>query len=154
MAVRDMSVNHPNVKAALERAHLWPPSKDVKQLVNSACDHPQITAADILELSRGNWGNEEQSARDVLIVQTRAGVYIVIKVKHGPFSTEMVRLRCLYEWYRDLAENDELDGPGIFFVAKEDHHDFLLSFPTPRERDRMFSGLFQAHGGRFERWSH
>src|SRR5690348_8859115 len=59
-------LEHPNIQAALKRAALYPPAPEVAELVTSACDHPEIEPDGILEITRGGWGNEEQSADDVL----------------------------------------------------------------------------------------
>jgi hypothetical protein len=147
-------LEHPKVEAALRRASLYPPAPDVAELVRSACDHPEIEADGILEITRGGWGNEEQSADDVLIVQTREAVFVIINVpRRWRKPGGMVRVRLRYEWYWDLIEDDELAGAGVMFIANEGHKDFLLTFPTTHERDRMFRCLFAAHHGQFSRWS-
>lgn len=147
-------LEHPKVQAALKRASLYPPTPDVAELVRSACDHSEIDADEILEITRGGWGNEEQSADDVLIVQTRQAVFVILKVKRRLLQPGGIgRIRFRYEWYHDLGEEDELAGAGVMFLGKEGHKHFLLTFPTTHERDRMFRCLFEAHRGLFSRWS-
>lgn len=144
---------HPNINAALVRSGLLPASADVVARLTSACEHPEIDPEGILEITRAAWANEEQGADDVLVVQTKSGVFMIIKVKRKLLRPGgMVRLRCLYEWYQDLTDDDEMAGPSVVFLAKPGHHDFLLSFPTRTERDRMFPCLFEAHRGHFSRW--
>jgi hypothetical protein len=143
----------PNVKAALERAGMFPPPADVNERLTSACEHPEVTPDGILEISRADWGTEEQSADDVLVVQTRVGVFMILKVKRRMFrGPGMIRIRCLYDWYEDVVDDDELAGPSVMFLAKPGHHHFLLSFPSSQERDRMYRCLFAAHSGRFSQW--
>ena len=143
----------PNIQAALERSGLRPLSSDVYERLTSACKHPEIEPGGILEITRANWGTEQQRADDVLVVQTRAALFLILRIKGKLLRRdEMARLRCRYDWYQDLIEDDEMAGPSVFFAAQPGHHDFLLSFPTTRERDRMFSCLFEAHRGRLSRW--
>ena len=144
---------NPNVKAALERAGLFPPPPEVSERLTSACEHPEVEPDGILEISRADWGTEDQSADDVLVVQTKAGLYLIVQFKRGLLrSTTTARIRCLYEWYRDLVDDDEILGSSVVFLAKQGHHDFLLSFPTAHERNRMYPCLFEAHRGLFARW--
>lgn len=147
-------LEHPNVQTALKRAAIYPPTPDVAERVKSACDHPEIEPDGILEITRGGWGNEEQRADDVLIVQTREAIFVIIKVeRRWRKPAGFVRLRFRYEWYTDLIEDDELAGAGVMFLASEGHEHFLLTFPSSHERDRMFRCLFEAHRGLFSRWS-
>lgn len=146
-------LEHPNVRAALERAGLHPPSPVVAERVTLALGHADIEPDEILEFSEVDHGTEQQTLQDCLLVQTRQGMFMVTTVKRGLFRPDVpVRVRCLYSWYRDLIEDDELAGPSVFFVANPGHHDFLLSFKSTAERNRMFPGLFEAHRGRFVRW--
>jgi hypothetical protein len=146
-------LTQPNIRAALERSGLLPASADVVARLTSACEHPEIDPEGILEITRATWATEDQGADDVLVVQTKSGVFMIIKIKRKLLRRGgTVRLRCLYEWYQDLTDDDEMAGPSVVFLAKPGHHDFLLSFPTKRERDRMFPCLFEAHRGHFSRW--
>ncbi|MDQ3742093.1 MAG: hypothetical protein M3389_14225 [Actinomycetota bacterium] len=142
-----------NIEAALRRASLFPPSDDVLERLNSALEHPEVEADDILEITRADWATDEQSADDALVVQTRAGVFLIIDVPRRFLRPGgRVRVRCLYEWYRDVGADDEMAGTSVVFLAKPGHHHFLLSFAQRDERDRMFRCLFEAHAGIFSRW--
>jgi hypothetical protein len=146
-------VERPNVRAALERGGLLPASPELLEQLTSACEHPEVAPDDILEISRAIWATDEQSADDVLVVQTRVGVFMIVKVKRRLLQPGgMVRVRCLYDWYQDVAEDDEMAGASVVFLAKPGHHHFLLSFPNAAERHRMFLCLFEAHAGLFSRW--
>jgi len=142
-----------NIDAALKRAGLFPPSQDVGTRLQSACEHPEISTDDILEVTLADWGNEEQSVDDVLVVQTKAGVFVIAEDRGGLFKrATRARIRFLYEWYNDLIDDDEMAGASVVFLAKPGHKDFLLSFRNRGERDRMYQCLFQAHRGRFAKW--
>jgi hypothetical protein len=65
---------------------------------------------------------------------------------------EKFAIRAPLDYYNDLAEDDEIAGPSVFFLAKNGHKPFLLSFQSAHERHRMFNAMFDAHQGRFERW--
>ena len=89
----------------------------------------------------------------MLVVQTRSGVYMIVKVKGRFLKPDgMGRIRCLFDWYRDLCEDNEILGSSVVFLAKPGHNDFLLSFANAQERNRMFGCLFEAHAGHFSRW--
>ncbi len=144
---------YPNIKAALERGGMLPPPPDVSERLAIACENPEVEPDGILEISRADWGTEDQSAPDVLVVQTKAGLFLIVKVKRGilrPAGT--VRIRCLYDWYQDVVDDDEMAGPSVVFLAKPGHHSFLLSFPNAHERERMYRCIFEAHRGLFSRW--
>lgn len=146
-------LEHPRIKGALERSGLFPASSDVVERILLACDHPEIDPERILEITKADWGTEEQSADGVLVVQTPQGLFLIVDVPRRFLRPAgHVRLRYLYEWQQDLIEDDELAPPGIFFVAKPGHVDFLLHFTNQDERDRMFRCIFEAHRGLFDRW--
>lgn len=146
-------LEYPNIRAALERARLMPPSRDVIERLGSACGRPDVEPDGILEITRADWGNEKQSADNVLVVQTQIGVFIVVRVQGGFLrSDKLGPIRCLYEWYEHVAEDDEMAGTSVMFLAKPGHLHFLLSFARAEERDRMFRCLFEAHAGSFARW--
>lgn len=144
-------IDEPEVSSALQRAGLWPPAAKVRSRLELALQHVEA-ASEVLEVSQAKWANEEQGA-DVLVVQTRTGLLLLGEGKRGRFKpTEPFVIRAPYDYYQDLAEEDELAGASVFFLAKGDHKPFLLSFANARERHRMFLSLFPAHRGDFSRW--
>jgi hypothetical protein len=146
-------LSYPNIRSALERARLMPPPRDVVERLESVCERPDVEPDGILEITKADWGTEQQSADDVLVVQTRTGVFMVVKVKGGFLRPDgMVRLRCLFEWYEHVVEDNKTAGASVMLLAKPDHDHFLLSFARVEERDRMFRCLFEAHAGYFARW--
>ena len=66
---------YPNIKAALERGGVFPPPPDVSERLAIACENPEVEPDGILEISRADWGTEDQSAPDVLVVQTKKSNY-------------------------------------------------------------------------------
>jgi hypothetical protein len=146
-------LDNPRVMAALERAGMSSPSLDVIERLRFACNLRDGPNPDeILEISHADWANEDQGT-DVLVIQTRDGVLLVGKGKRGRFKpVETFAIRGPYDYYQDLAEDDEMARASVVFLAKDGHKPFLLSFANAGERHRMFRCLFEAHAGYFSRW--
>ena len=146
-------LDNPKVIAALERAGMSSPSPDVIDRLTFACNLADGPDPDeILEISQADWANEDQGT-DVVVIQTRDGVLLVGKGKRGRFKPmETFAIRGPYNYYQDLAEDDEMAGASVVFLAGRRHKPFLLSFSNAGERHRMFRCLFEAHAGHFSRW--
>jgi hypothetical protein len=145
-------LHDPNITAVLQRAGIPSPSTDVMDRLEYACHNLEGGAESILEVSQADWATEEQGT-DVLVIVTRTVVYMIGQGRRGRFRPmEKFAIRAPFDYYSDLAEDDELAGPSVVFLAKDGHKPFLLSFQSAHERHRMFNALFDAHRGRFERW--
>jgi hypothetical protein len=140
------------VKGALDRAGMAVASADVLERLTFACREIEGGADAILEISQADWATEEQGT-DVLVVQSRGGLLLVGKGKRGRFKPmETFGIRAPFDYYQDVAEDDEMAGASVFFLPKTEHKPFLLSWSSSAERDRMFQSIFQAHAGRYEKW--
>jgi len=147
-------LSNPKVAAALQRAGMSTPSPDVIDRLRFACEvlNDGPDPDDILEISQADWATEDQGT-DVLVIQLRDAVLLVGKGKRGRFKPmETFAIRSPYDYSQDVAEDDEIAGASVFFLAKDGHKPFLLSFATSAERHRMFRCLFEAHAGYFSRW--
>jgi hypothetical protein len=146
----DLSNHH--LKQALDRAGVLAPSADVIERLTFACHEIEGGADAVLEISQADWATEEQGT-DVLVVQSRSGLLLVGKGKRGRFKPmETFGIRAPFEYYQDVAEDDEIAGASVFFLPKDGHKPFLLSWRGADERHRMFQAIFQAHAGRYEQW--
>lgn len=145
-------LDNPKVIAALQRAGMSSPSADVIERLTLACQQLEGGADAVLEISQANWANEDQGT-DVLVVQTRDGLLLVGKGRRGRFKpTETFGIRAPFDYCHDLAEDDEIADASVFFLAKDGHKPFLLSWTDEEERHRMFMAMFEAHRGIYSRW--
>ncbi|HTU79667.1 MAG TPA: hypothetical protein VMF09_12990 [Solirubrobacteraceae bacterium] len=130
------------------------PSPEVLAQLDVACRGVEGHADAVLEISRATWATETRSA-DVLVVLTRKSLVLVGMQKQGlfkPATPAAMTLRLAD--YNDLGEIEveELAGPTVMFLAPEESRHFMLSWPDPDERHRMFMAMFDAHRGNYARW--
>jgi hypothetical protein len=143
----------PNVRAALERAGLWPPTAQTRERVERACRGLDDGADEILEISHADVRNESAGLGDLLLVLTRTRLIGLGEIRRGILrKTETAAIVVTLDHFYDLIEDDELEPRSIILVAKEGHRDILLTFRTLHERHRMFGCVFEAHRGDFSRW--
>jgi hypothetical protein len=147
-----VDLSSPHLKEALDRAGIPAPSADVIERLTFACHEIEGGADAVLEISQAEWATEEQGT-DVLAVQTRGGLLLVGKGKRGRFKPmETFGIRAPFDYYQDVAEDDEMAGASVVFLPKDGHKPFLLSWRDADERRRMFQNIFQAHGGHYAKW--
>jgi hypothetical protein len=147
-----LDLSNPHLKEALHQAGMSTPSADVIERLTFACHEIEGGADAVLEISQADWATEEQGT-DVLAVQTRSGLLLVGKGKRGRFKPlETFGIRAPFDYYQDVAEDDEMAGASVFFLPKDGHKPFLLSWRDADERHRMFQSIFQAHRGHYEKW--
>jgi hypothetical protein len=110
-------------------------------------------AADVLELSRARWGNEEAGANEALVVLTRETLVLVWAEKRGLFggARTVVSAKPLSE-YKEVGEDDDFLPHSVFIFGYDEDDTFLLNWADPDERHRMFKAIFSAQRGRFEQW--
>ncbi len=135
----------------LERAGMLPPSSQTLAQLRAAGE--SVEAEALLEVSHAQWGNETQGPEDVLVVLVRDMLVLVSMRKGGLFRAPEPNPRALLlADYSAVAEDDEIFGHSVFFLAPKADDQFLLSWFDIEERQRMFRAIFEAHGGRYGRW--
>jgi hypothetical protein len=114
-------LDNPNVGAVLQRAGIASPSSDVIERLAYACHNLEGGADSLLEVSAADWATEDQET-DVLVILTREAVYMIGKGRRRRFQPlEKFAIRAPFDYYRDLAEDDELAGPAVVVLAKDGH---------------------------------
>jgi hypothetical protein len=148
----ETGLNAPNVREALERSKLWPPTGQVRERLAFALDTINDGPEAILEITKADWATEDQGT-DVLVVLVRDALLMIGSASRSRFRrAEPIAIATTLDRYRDLVEDDEMAGASVVFLAKDGHKPFLLSFETRSERDRMFHCLFMAHRGDYSAW--
>jgi hypothetical protein len=146
-------VNGPKTTAALERSGLAPAAAETSELIEFGLGRIGAGDADLLEVTRAIWQNEEHGG-DTLTILTRETLCIV----QMPVTTGMLRRRksapaCMQiplATVKDLIDDDvQMGGAVIFFFAEPE---FLLRFERSAERDRFFHCVLEAHRKNFSRW--
>jgi len=141
----------PEVASVLERAGLLPPSSQTLAQLQAAA--ASVEADALLEVSRAQWGNEDEGPEDVLVVLVRDQLVLVSMRKGGLFrgAEPSARTVTLAD-YTYVAEDDEFFGHSVFLLAPNEDATFLISWPDVVERQRMFRAIFEAHAGNYGRW--
>jgi hypothetical protein len=141
-----------HIAAVFERAGMLAPSPDDLALLDAACAGVEGGYDAVLEVSRATWATE-RAREAVLVVLVREAVILVAMRKGGLFrgSQPEARRESLAD-YSAVAEDDEVLGSSVFFLAPAEDDHFLLSWADRRERRRMFTAIFAAHAGRYEQW--
>jgi hypothetical protein len=149
----NIDLTSPEISAVFERAGMLPPSSQTVAQLQAAWTAAGGSDGGLLEISRAQWGNETQGPEDVLVVLLRKTVVLVPMQKKGFFGASQRNPRSVaLADYSDVAEDDEIFGHSVFFLAPDEDDHFLLSWQDPAERRRMFMAIFDAHRGRYSRW--
>lgn len=136
----------------LERAGMSSSAEVMVQL-QAAWDAAGGNQEELLEVSRAQWGNETHGPEPVLVVLLKRTVVLVPMQRSGIFGALKPRPHsAVLADYNDLAEDDEIFGHSVFFLAPQEDDHFLLSWTDAEERRRMFMAMFEAHRGRYGRW--
>ncbi len=144
----------PRTEAALQRADLWPPSSETRELIQLGLMRMGAGDDDVLEITRAFWRTETHGGQSVLILTRTQQCAVLEPVSVGVLRRRKSRpavLQIKHTHVRDLIDSND-EGAVIFFVGAGENPDFLLAFDRTAERDRFYPCVFAAQRGDFTRW--